>query len=233
MKTEVMLDVRSVPPPMRHPKIFAAWERLPVGGSLKLVNDHDPKPLFYVFNAEKAGEFEWTPVLQGPGTWSVSIKRVASHKKEQLIALSLTVNEVAARYPKAQEVLIRHGLDMCCGGIHPLELAARAHGVDPAALLAELNAVVCAGEEPERPSWAKEPATREIDVREELRDGGEPFNKVMAASAPLRKGQTLLVRSIFEAAPLARALENKGFEHWAHRAGELDWKLFFRKRSAR
>ncbi|MDE2038448.1 MAG: DUF542 domain-containing protein [Elusimicrobia bacterium] len=233
MKTETVLDVRTLPPPKRHPKIFAAWEGLAVGGKLKLVNDHDPKPLFYVFQAERAGEFEWTPLQEGPEIWTVAITRVASRKPASLITLNLTVNEVATRYPRTQEVLVRHGLDMCCGGIHPLELAAKAHGIDAAALLRELNAVAAAGQEPERPSWAREPADREIDVREELRDGGEPFNRIMAAAAPLKRGETLLVRSIFAAAPLAKTLEGKGFEHWAHRVDASDWKLFFRKQGRR
>ena len=233
MKREIVLDVRTVPPVGRHPKIFAAWERLPVGGKLRLVNDHDPKALFYVFQAERSGDFEWTPLQEGPETWSVAIKRVSSRKPAALITLGMTVNEVAARYPRTQEALMRHGLDMCCGGVHPLELAVRAHGLDGEALLRELNAVAAAGLESERPSWAREPADHEIDVRGELRDGGEPFNRVMAAAGRVERGQTLLVRAIFEAAPLARALEAKGFERWVRRVDASDWKLFFRKRGRR
>lgn len=73
---EVLVDVREMPPRERHPKIFKAWEGLPVGGAMKLVNDHDPKPLYYEFRAERAGEFEWEAVEQGPERWSVLIKRV-------------------------------------------------------------------------------------------------------------------------------------------------------------
>ncbi len=233
MKNEIVLDVRTVAPPSRHPKIFAAWEDLPVGGKLKLVNDHDPKPLYYVFRAERDGEFEWTPLEEGPQVWSVAIKRVAARKPAALITLELTVNEVAARYPQAQEVLMRHGLDMCCGGVHPLRMAAKAHGVDEQALLRELNAVAAASLEPERPAWAREPADHELDVREELRDGGEPFNRIMARANQVGRGQTLLVRAIFEAAPLLKTLEGKGFEHWAQRVDGADWKLFFRKKGRR
>jgi len=78
MSQQVLVDVRSMPPRERHPKIFKAWEELPVGGELKLVNDHDPKPLFYEFRAERTGEFEWTAVEQGPEQWTVMIKRVAA-----------------------------------------------------------------------------------------------------------------------------------------------------------
>ncbi|MFB6081156.1 MAG: DUF2249 domain-containing protein [Haloferacaceae archaeon] len=46
------LDLRDVPPPERHPKIHEAFEELDSGESLKLVNDHEPKPLFYEMQAE-------------------------------------------------------------------------------------------------------------------------------------------------------------------------------------
>lgn len=46
------LDVRDVPPVNRHPKIHDAFEALEPGESLKIINDHEPKPLFYEFEAE-------------------------------------------------------------------------------------------------------------------------------------------------------------------------------------
>jgi uncharacterized protein (DUF2249 family) len=46
------LDLRDVPPPQRHPKIHDAFDDLESGESLELVNDHDPKPLFYEMRAE-------------------------------------------------------------------------------------------------------------------------------------------------------------------------------------
>ena len=46
------LDVRDIPPADRHPKIHAAFEALAAGETLIIVNDHEPKPLFYEFQAE-------------------------------------------------------------------------------------------------------------------------------------------------------------------------------------
>lgn len=46
------LDLRETPPPKRHPKIHAAFESLESGETLRIVNDHEPKPLFYEFQAE-------------------------------------------------------------------------------------------------------------------------------------------------------------------------------------
>jgi len=46
------LDLRDVPPPQRHPKIHDAFAELDSGEALTIVNDHEPKPLFYEFQAE-------------------------------------------------------------------------------------------------------------------------------------------------------------------------------------
>lgn len=46
------LDLREIPPPKRHPLIHDAFEKLESGETLEIVNDHEPKPLFYEFQAE-------------------------------------------------------------------------------------------------------------------------------------------------------------------------------------
>lgn len=46
------LDLREMPAPQRHPTIHEAFEALDSGESLRIVNDHDPKPLFYEMRAE-------------------------------------------------------------------------------------------------------------------------------------------------------------------------------------
>ena len=48
------LDVRGIPPADRHPKIHATFDALDAGEALTIANDHDPKPLFYEMQAEKA-----------------------------------------------------------------------------------------------------------------------------------------------------------------------------------
>ena len=53
------IDVRHIIPRERHPLIFSTFDHLGAGEALLLVNDHDPKPLFYQFQAESKGEFTW------------------------------------------------------------------------------------------------------------------------------------------------------------------------------
>ncbi len=71
-----IVDVRETPPAQRHPLIFGTFEQLKPGQSFELVNDHDPKPLYYQFQAEHTGQFEWTYLEQGPVVWRVEIKKV-------------------------------------------------------------------------------------------------------------------------------------------------------------
>ncbi|HVX44097.1 MAG TPA: DUF2249 domain-containing protein [Mycobacteriales bacterium] len=53
------LDVRPLPKPEKHPRIFAAYDALPAGESFILVNDHDPVHLHNEFEAEHPGNYGW------------------------------------------------------------------------------------------------------------------------------------------------------------------------------
>ncbi|EQD36889.1 hypothetical protein B2A_11987, partial [mine drainage metagenome] len=44
---EGVVDVRTMTPAERHPRIFGAFHLLAPGHCFVLVNDHDPKPLYY------------------------------------------------------------------------------------------------------------------------------------------------------------------------------------------
>lgn len=69
------VDVRSLVPAQRHRKIFELVNQLSVGGSFVLVNDHDPKPLYYQLEAEYPRQFSWTYLERGPEVWRVEIGR--------------------------------------------------------------------------------------------------------------------------------------------------------------
>ncbi|HET9107795.1 MAG TPA: DUF2249 domain-containing protein [Steroidobacteraceae bacterium] len=73
-----LLDVRRLIPMERHKRIFETYERLQPGESFVLINDHDPKPLYYQFEAEHTGRFSWNYLQQGPTVWQVEIGRRAT-----------------------------------------------------------------------------------------------------------------------------------------------------------
>ena len=69
------LDVREIAPRVRHPLIFSTFDELQSGESFVLVNDHDPKPLYYQFAAERYDQFRWEYLATGPEEWQVRITR--------------------------------------------------------------------------------------------------------------------------------------------------------------
>ncbi len=76
------VDVRKVAPRERHPLIFSNFRALAAGEAMQLVNDHDPKPLYYQFQAEIPGKFGWDYLEAGPDTWRVSITKLAASHAE-------------------------------------------------------------------------------------------------------------------------------------------------------
>ncbi len=72
-----------------------------------------------------------------------------------------------------------------------------------------------------------------LDVREDIRQGREPFEKIMAAVAQLGPGDTLLLINSFEPLPLYRVMAQNGFAHWTERTADGDWKVYFRREAGR
>lgn len=78
MTRSAELDVRPLVPMDRHRLIFDRCDHLPHGEAFVLVNDHDPKPLYYQLEAERRGQFSWEYLQQGPDVWRVRIGRRAA-----------------------------------------------------------------------------------------------------------------------------------------------------------
>ena len=126
-----------------------------------------------------------------------------------------------------------------------VEQAARIAGLDPADLLERLNDA--SGSAAIRPTGVPfmEPAEqgsvappahlartrpecfRDVDVRDELRAGGEPFTRIMAARRAMQPGDVLRVRAIFEPAPLYPVMTKQGLAHWTERLADDDWRVWF------
>jgi len=94
----------------------------------------------------------------------------------------LPVRDLLARYPQLAPALAAHGLDACCGGIHPLRDACAAKGKDLAEVVRDLDAAYEADEAQDlvpptmsiRELSRRFPATRRVLERYGLGDcGGE------------------------------------------------------------
>ena|ERR1035437_8484179 len=66
-----------------------------------------------------------------------------------------------------------------------------------------------------------------LDVREDIRNGGEPFSKIMSAVAQLRPDENLLLLAPFEPKPLFGVLAKQGFTHAAREIENGDWEVLF------
>lgn len=79
-------------------------------------------------------------------------------------------------------------------------------------------------------SGATHPASAneiELDVRDDLRRGEEPFSRVMTVVAAMRDGDVLHLRAIFEPAPLFAVLAKRGFRHESVSHAADDWSAWF------
>lgn len=80
------LDVRGLRKPDKHPAVFAAYDALPVGGSLVLVNDHDPRHLRDEFEAAHPGGHGWEHLVRERGNWRIRITRLAAAPLPRVLA---------------------------------------------------------------------------------------------------------------------------------------------------
>jgi uncharacterized protein (DUF2249 family) len=75
-QSNAVFDVRSIPGRVKHAQIFQRWSDLPVGQFFILLNDHDPVPLRYQFEAEFANAFSWEYLERGPEEFRVKITKL-------------------------------------------------------------------------------------------------------------------------------------------------------------
>lgn len=67
----------------------------------------------------------------------------------------------------------------------------------------------------------------DLDVRDDLRLGREPFQRIMHARHALAEDGVLRLRAIFEPRPLYDVLGREGFSHWTERLADDDWRIWF------
>jgi uncharacterized protein (DUF2249 family) len=66
-----------------------------------------------------------------------------------------------------------------------------------------------------------------VDVRDELCSGREPFARIMSAVGALRAGEVLRLRAVFEPVPLYAVLEKRGLLHETASDSPDDWSVWF------
>ncbi len=122
-----------------------------------------------------------------------------------------------------------------------VDQAARTANIPTERLVRDLNAALGLGDarpsieapasaSDAKPSDERHPADApvvELDVREDLRQGREPFSRIMSAVAALRDDDVLRLRATFEPAPLFTVLGKRGFSHESTAHAADDWSVWF------
>lgn len=132
---EKILDVRIIEPRLKHPTIFNTFDETPLGEGFVILNDHDPKPLYYQLMAERPNTFVWEYIKNGPIEWQVKIHKLNPETNEP------SIGAIAAEDYRKALVFKKFGLDFCCGGKQTLDIAAKAKGIDKELILKELNLI--------------------------------------------------------------------------------------------
>ncbi|MCU0387420.1 MAG: iron-sulfur cluster repair di-iron protein [Chitinophagaceae bacterium] len=130
--TTEMLNVTLLEPGLRHPTIFERFDALPEGESLVILNDHDPRPLYYQMLGERGNVFTWQYLEEGPEWWRVSITKKEVQRDDETVG-----SLVAADFRRA-EVFKKYGIDFCCGGKKTVAQACKEKNIDPASVEQEL-----------------------------------------------------------------------------------------------
>jgi hypothetical protein len=76
-----------------------------------------------------------------------------------------------------------------------------------------------------------EQRTIELDVREDLKNKIEPFQKIMEAIKDLTDNDIFILHAPFKPVPLFAVLKAKGFTHQAEEIDKKHWKVTFIKNS--
>jgi uncharacterized protein (DUF2249 family) len=72
----------------------------------------------------------------------------------------------------------------------------------------------------------------ELDVREDLNNKLEPFQKIMTAIADLKENDVFILHAPFKPVPLFAVLKAKGFTHEAEEIEKKHWKVTFTKKGS-
>lgn len=168
------------------------------------------------------------------------------------ILASWKISDVLKHYPELLDVLV--DLTPAFGKLRnpvlrrvqtrlvTVQQAAGIAGLDPRQLVRTLNqaagitppddddVVTNAPDTAARPAWVDSaPVVRELDVRDLLANGQEPFRLITGTAREVGEGEAFALVTGFEPLPLYDALAKQGFSHWGEPIGDGDWRVLFHR----
>ncbi len=130
--TQVIVNVPSLEPRLKHPTIFQTFDDTLPGESFIIHNDHDPKPVYYQLLGERGDVFTWEYLQQGPDFWDILVTKRGEDQQE-------TIGQIAAKDLRKAEVFKKYGIDFCCGGKKTVREACAEKGIDASIVEQELQ----------------------------------------------------------------------------------------------
>lgn len=168
-----------------------------------------------------------------------------------IITPETKVGDVLDAFPEAEEALIAIApkfkalrnpvLRRTVAKVATLEQAARVADMPVNELVRALRAALGQGgggleddragsdDHGEAPNWIADGAGREFDADAMLARGETPVGKVGEALAGMAEGESVLIRSTFQVAPLIDAMKGRGHEVFTRKVGEDAWEAWIRK----
>jgi len=123
MQSIETLDVRILEPKKKHPSIFEKFTALENDHSFIILNDHDPKPLYYQMLGELGDVFYWEYLEKGPEAWQVQITK--TKKLEET-----TIGDMVTKDFRKAEIFKKFKIDFCCGGNKTLKQVCTDKNID-------------------------------------------------------------------------------------------------------
>lgn len=127
-----VLNVTMLEPRLKHPTIFRYFDELKSGDAFQILNDHDPKPLYYQLIGERGNVFTWEYLENGPQWWRVQIRKNDRDNGDP-------IGQIAAKDMRTADVFKKYGIDFCCGGKKTLRQACEEKGLDLATVESALG----------------------------------------------------------------------------------------------
>ncbi|WP_146113314.1 MULTISPECIES: DUF2249 domain-containing protein [unclassified Arthrobacter] len=107
-----VVDARNIPKPERHGKIMEAYDSLPTGGYLSLLNDHEPVNLHAEFERNLPGTYIWEATERIGGDWEVIITKLASTPAPRIMTNTAWLGEQGSTVDGAIWKLEPEGRDL-------------------------------------------------------------------------------------------------------------------------
>ena len=130
---ENVLNVTLLEPRRKHPTIFERFDQLNGGESLTILNDHNPKPLYYQLLGERGNIFKWEYLESGPEWWRIKITKNKSGEADA------SLGEIAAKDLRKAQIFKKYGLDFSCSGKKSVREACEEKGIDADKVEQELS----------------------------------------------------------------------------------------------